>query len=850
MSMRCFEIKQIPDLTLSKYRSLSSVGIMGVLEQHKKFLRIWHGISKESNTNFHLLYVFLPSEIHGKRLKLYFILQGDEKNLITIEPLLKSISLSEYFKFETTALPPIRFEAAATLTKKERIIDVLNPLTNQEVTIHYVPKWEVNEKARLYELFKMMEAISQSSSLTSPCAFRVDLYASSEIEKTNKKFKPILKLLRGENDITVLNNFVSLKDNDNVKEICKEYDSWLTCIETTPHFRMNVYAFAESLFKAKVILNTVGSESLNLGDFSITQIKPDSDGMYSLLSRMKNNAIDYSFYSSTEAVLKSWSTTFSLQEVEPFFRFPTLFEGETIEIPKETSPVQITDGVFLGKDIYNHPVYFPLKDLSKHAFFTGMPGSGKTNTMLHVITELKKKNVKFLILEPSKKEYRFLLGLQNMQDVYLFSPHLRSYFPLQMNPFEFPKGVRLSDHINALLEVFKGSFYLEGATYKYLSNAIERSYVELRWDIEDIYTETCSLEFPTLQNVYENLEQEIDGCGYDANMKGNILTFLQVRLGSLMERDAGEIFNSPISTISPEEWINISAIVELEILEEQVKNFFVLLVTHYIYETLRIYSKDRDNKCIQLRHSIFIEEAHNIISPTSQQVDMDTVNPKISATAYIMKMLAEVRALHEAIIIADQLPSALASEVTKNTGLKIVHRLNAKDDREEICTTISASPNQFEQIASLTPGKALIYHEKTKKPFEIQIEEWKAPNISFNISNDEELFSYIKKNEVIIRPIIVSLKNIKKSLFLLNKKFFELKKNSREMSRDDFSNKYIYDADKDLIKMACLTLKKKCDCLKKMWSIKDDSVNNEFNEINSWIEQLLFSLENLVIGED
>lgn len=43
-------------------------------------------------------------------------------------------------------------------------------------------------------------------------------------------------------------------------------------------------------------------------------------------------------------------------------------------------------------------------------------------------------------------------------------------------------------------------------------------------------------------------------------------------------------------------------------------------------------------------------------------------------------MLAEVRALRESIVIADQLPTALAIEVTKNTGIKLVHRLTAQDE--------------------------------------------------------------------------------------------------------------------------------------------------------------------------
>ena len=109
---------------------------------------------------------------------------------------------------------------------------------------------------------------------------------------------------------------------------------------------------------------------------------------------------------------------------------------------------------------------------------------------------------------------------------------------------------------------------------------------------------------------------------------------------------------------------------------------------------------------------VFIEEAHNIIAPSTQQAGSDLVDPKISATAYIVKMLAEVRALREAIVIADQLPTALASEVTKNTGLKLVHRLTSQDDREQIGTAISASPLQLERMAAFRSGRALIYLRK------------------------------------------------------------------------------------------------------------------------------------------
>jgi hypothetical protein len=248
------------------------------------------------------------------------------------------------------------------------------------------------------------------------------------------------------------------------------------------------------------------------------------------------------------------------------------------------------------------------------------------------------------------------------------------------------------------------------------------------------------LKFPSLQDVYNNLRDAIEKSSYDSEYKGNVRAFLQVRLGSLMEMDAGELFNSHVSTLAPEEWLTTSAIVELEVLGEQAKNFFVLLVCHYILETLRIDphgSVNKDDKIVPVRHVIFIEEAHNIIASSTEQAGVDSIDPKISATAYIIKMLAEVRALRESIVIADQLPTALASEVTKNTGLKIVHRLTSKDDREKIGGAISASALQLEKIASFTKGHAFIHHEKIQKAFEIKVAKWNSQNVSYDVDNDK-----------------------------------------------------------------------------------------------------------------
>lgn len=848
MAVLCFQIDQIPDLSLNKYQSLADTGIDGVLKRHESFLRQWHGICSESSSSFHLLYVFMPDAAVGNRLKVFFILQGKPESLKMIQPLLNSSPLSDFYHFRLTELPSVKFEAGATFTKKERIANIYNPLTNQTSAIHYVPKWEVNDAARLYDLFRMMDTISQSYSPAMPCAFRVDLYPTSEMQETRNRFAPVLKSLRGENEINLLKNNESIKSDNYARDICKEYEDWITNIETSPHFRVNIYAFAESLFKAKVLLNSAGAEALSEGDFSIAPIRPDSAGGYRIETRMGSIADDYCFYPK-QANLLSWSTTYCLSEVVPFFRFPVLFDGEVIEIPKETAPVQVANGIYLGRDMHNYPVYFPIPDLPRHAFFTGMPGSGKTNTMLHLVTQLRKNKIPFLALEPAKKEYRSLLSHDNMQDVFLFSPHLQSHFPLQMNPLAFPKGVRLSEHINALLEVFEGSFSLEGPTYKFLSSSIQRAYTNLGWDIEDTYDEACNFAFPSLQDVFNNLQAEIDTSSYDAEIKGNVRAFLQVRLGGLMERDAGELFNTHVSTLPPDEWLNVSAIVELEVLGEQAKNFFVLLVCHYILETLRANPNgglDSNGKKLPVRHVIFIEEAHNIIAPSTQQSGSESVDPKVSATAYIVKMLAEVRALREAIIIADQLPTALASEVTKNTGLKLVHRLTAQDDRGQIGAAISASPLQLEQMASFSTGKALIYHEKTQKPFTVQIAEWSHSNVDYDVTSDIQLYSHLMNKETVQRAVTTAFSSWQdRSLFVVYDKIEDLVVRYSSMNCADIAEISACKSEQKRLLAECSALEKQWSRLKQLWidaGVTSCPLKNEFGAVKDIIDAMVSRL--------
>ena len=285
--------------------------------------------------------------------------------------------------------------------------------------------------------------------------------------------------------------------------------------------------------------------------------------------------------------------------------------------------------------------------------------------------------------------------------------------------------MKLSEHIVNLRQVFIGAFDLEPPMPFLLDQGIEKVYRACGWYPFDYNTfdehGKNKKPYPNMQMLYDEIEKLLEEVGYAEEVRNNLKSVLQVRIGSLVSRETGNVFNVPFSTFRPEEWMQHSCVLELESLGKDAANFLTLLLSTIIREYIKLNPKSE----VSPRHVIFFEEAHNLIGP-STEANEKSGNAKTASTKFIVDMLAEVRALNEAIIIADQLPTALASQVTKNTSLKIGLRITAQDDREMLASTMSANSVQLEQMALFTPGHALCMYEGVQKPFEVNIQTYTA----------------------------------------------------------------------------------------------------------------------------
>ncbi len=357
-----------------------------------------------------------------------------------------------------------------------------------------------------------------------------------------------------------------------------------------------------------------------------------------------------------------------------------------------------------------------LELLKKHVFVAGTPGSGKTVAALNLLTQLHRAGIPWLVIEPAKTEYRVVAALAThpdptvrrmAQEVRVLTPGNERLSPMRLNPFVYPEGGNRDEHIELLFACFKAAFPVFTPLDGLLLEALERAY-------DEVGTEGT----PTLASLLRVAREVLRSKGYAHEVRSNLEGALDVRLGGLTRRSVGRVFSGGSSFPSMRELLAYPTVVELEHLGPDAAAFLALLLLSGMREHFRHapIAEGGRHSGSALKHVTLIEEAHNLVGHTGSAPGDDVANPKYHAAQFVSRMLAEVRALGEALVIVDQLPSAVAPEVVKNTGIKYAGRLVSGDDRETMAAAMMLDPGQTEELARLGVGDAYLYHEKLHAP--------------------------------------------------------------------------------------------------------------------------------------
>ena len=414
----------------------------------------------------------------------------------------------------------------------------------------------------------------------------------------------------------------------------------------------------------------------------------------------------------------------------------------------ESKKISLGNIFNMGKVIEENKVELDLESLSMHTFISGATGSGKSNTIYHLLNKLIIEDIKFMVIEPAKGEYKKVLG--HRKDVRVFGTNPNLIELLHINPFRFPKEIHVLEHIDRLIEIFNVCWPMYAAMPAILKEAIIQAYRKCGWDLDLSINFKNDNFFPTFIDLLEELKNVIKLSEYSEEVKSNYIGSLTTRVKSLTNGLNGQIFSS--NEINNEILFDTNVIVDLSrVGSQETKSLLMGVLVMRLSEHRMATSKTSNRK---LHHVTVLEEAHNILRAKNSASSVEGSNVAEKAIEMISNAIAEMRTYGEGFIIVDQSPSAVDISAIRNTNTKIIMRLPEENDRKIAGKSAALKEEQINEIARLPKGVAVVYQNDWIEAVLCQINKFDGEEKDYHY-RDEEIYNEKKKiNSTLINFIL------------------------------------------------------------------------------------------------
>ena len=389
----------------------------------------------------------------------------------------------------------------------------------------------------------------------------------------------------------------------------------------------------------------------------------------------------------------------------------------------------------------NNRIDLSLNSLASHTFITGSTGSGKSNTVYHIIDKAREHKVKFLVIEPAKGEYKHVYGNVDGVSVYGTNPVVSQM--LKLNPFSFPDGIHILEHLDRLVEIFNVCWPMYAAMPAVLKSAVEKAYVDAGWDLLKSENKYDRYMYPGFADVAKNIKEIIDSSEYDKENKGAYKGSLLTRLQSLTTGINGLVFCN--DELSNTELFDENVIVDLSRVGSVETKSLIMGILVLKLQEYRMSSGIEMNS--ELRHITVMEEAHNLLRRTSIEQPSEGSNILGKSVEMISNAIAEMRTYGEGFIIADQAPGLMDMSVIRNTNTKIIMRLPDQGDRELVGKAANLNDDQISELSKLPCGVAAVYQNEWIQPILCKVERFysDAGKYIFEPDNGENVYGYDKE---------------------------------------------------------------------------------------------------------
>lgn len=360
----------------------------------------------------------------------------------------------------------------------------------------------------------------------------------------------------------------------------------------------------------------------------------------------------------------------------------------------------------MGEAFRENRVRLDLESLTAHCFITGSTGSGKSNTTYKIIDELvaSKNDIKFLVIEPAKGEYKLELG--NMPGIHVFTTNPKYYNMLSIDPFAFPDEIHVLEHLDRLIEIFSACWPLYAAMPALLKASFEQAYILHGWDLNhSVHIDRGNGKFPTFRDIVKILPVLLEQSEFSAQTKGDYIGSLVTRVESLTNGLLGQIFSE--GAVEDQALFDENTIIDLSRVGSQETKALLMGVLVLKLGEYRQATATGTNS--PLKHITILEEAHNLLKRTSTEQGQESANVQGKSVEMISNSIAEMRTYGEGFIIVDQSPTAVDISAIKNTNTKIIMRLPEANDCEAVGRAIGLNEQQILELSRLDRGVAAVY---------------------------------------------------------------------------------------------------------------------------------------------
>lgn len=367
----------------------------------------------------------------------------------------------------------------------------------------------------------------------------------------------------------------------------------------------------------------------------------------------------------------------------------------------------------------NKTVALDTDSLAAHVFITGSTGTGKSNTIYKILETLYQRKIPFLVVEPTKGEYKSLFG--GRDDVFIYGTNPDKTPLLRWNPFAFPQSIHVLEHIDRLVEIFNVCWPMYAAMPAVLKRSVEEAYRTCGWDLERSRCVHRPVWYPTFADVLESLRLVMKKSAFSGEVRDNYIGALETRVESLTGGLYRQIFT--VEGLRDEALFERNVIVDLSrVASVETKALLMGLLVMRLQE----HRMACGGMNLPLRHVTVLEEAHHLLKRTSTEQTMDGANLLGKSVEMLSNSIAEMRTYGEGFLIADQSPSALDPAAIRNSNTKMILRLPDQMDRESAGLSMGLDGDQIRELAKLPTGVACVYQNNWPEAVLCQIPRFRG----------------------------------------------------------------------------------------------------------------------------